>query len=430
MATALVNGRVTMQRPIVKPVIEQHAADAAILHATRTRLTQAPHVTLAHLRRFDMRLAAHLDGLKIAGQEGSSMLLATLDDPSPSALFTATVNTIEQAQPQKLSHLLALAQSVQESQPGLRSAFGWVEAAALRGQVASLLNAADPFHRTVGIAAAAMHRVDPGIVRARQFEDADATVRARVFRTAGELGMREFVSTLAAIVQAETDPACRFWAAWSAVLLGDRQRALEFIHATAMQEGPFRQRAWVLALLAMPSSAVIDSLRSLAADPAQKRWAVRAVGLLGNPSYIPWLIEQMSNDALARVAAESFSLITGADLALLDLERRPPEHDPSGPNDDPNDPRTDIGEDEDLPWPEVERIQAWWQRHQPQFEPNVRHFVGAPVTREHCIEVLRTGYQRQRILAAHHLCLLEPGSVLFEWRAPAWRQAQALAALA
>lgn len=418
-----------MARPVVEQVIVQHAADAEILHATRTRLARAPHVALAHLRRFDMRLAAHLDGLKIAGEQGWPMLLAALENPSPGALFAATVSTIEQAQPQRLLHLLTLAQSVPEAQPGLRSAFGWVDAAALRGQVVSLLNAADPFHRSVGIAAAAMHRVDPGVARARQFEDADALVRARAFRTAGELGLRELVSTLAAAVERETDPACRFWAAWSAVLLGDRQRALDFIHATAMRDGPFRQRAWVLALLGMPGAAAIESLRSLSADPAQVRWSIQAVGLLGNPAHIPWLIEQMSNEALARLAAESFSLITGADLALLDLERRPPEHDPSAPNDDPGDPNTEIGDDEDLPWPEAARIQAWWQRHEARFEPNVRYFIGAPVTREHCIDVLKNGYQRQRILAAHHLCLLEPGSVLFEWRAPAWRQAQALAAL-
>jgi hypothetical protein len=48
--------------------------------------------------------------------------------------------------------------------------------------------------------------------------------------------------------------------------------------------------------------------------------------------------------------------------------------------------------------------------------------MGQPPSRNHYIEVLKNGYQRQRIAAAYHLCLLNPGTPLFEWRAPAWRQ--------
>jgi hypothetical protein len=48
-------------------------------------------------------------------------------------------------------------------------------------------------------------------------------------------------------------------------------------------------------------------------------------------------------------------------------------------------------------------------------------------TREHCIDVLKSGYQRQRILAAHYLCRLNPGTPLFNTSAPAWRQQRLLA---
>jgi hypothetical protein len=51
------------------------------------------------------------------------------------------------------------------------------------------------------------------------------------------------------------------------------------------------------------------------------------------------------------------------------------------------------------------------------------------VTRAHCSDILKNGYQRQRSLAAHHLCLLEPGTPLFNTSAPAWRQQRELARL-
>jgi uncharacterized protein (TIGR02270 family) len=144
---------------------------------------------------------------------------------------------------------------------------------------------------------------------------------------------------------------------------------------------------------------------------------------------VPWLIEQMNSDQFARQAGESFSLITGADLAWLDLERKPPEGLETGPNDNPDDPNVDMDPDDGLPWPDVDRVKRWWSANLNRFAAGERYFIGQPVTPAHCIEVLKTGYQRQRMLAAFHCTLQQPGTPLFEWRAPAWRQQQALARL-
>jgi uncharacterized protein (TIGR02270 family) len=83
--------------------------------------------------------------------------------------------------------------------------------------------------------------------------------------------------------------------------------------------------------------------------------------------------------------------------------------------------------DDGLPWPDVTRIRKWWKANGSRFAAGTRNFMGAPVTREHCIQVLKTGYQRQRILAAHYLCLLTPGTPLFNTSAPARRQQALLA---
>ena len=85
--------------------------------------------------------------------------------------------------------------------------------------------------------------------------------------------------------------------------------------------------------------------------------------------------------------------------------------------------------DDGLPWPDVQKIEAWWHANGTHFQKGTRYFMGQPVTREHCIDVLKNGYQRQRILAAHYLCLLEPGTPLFNTSAPAWRQQRLLAAM-
>jgi uncharacterized protein (TIGR02270 family) len=168
-------------------------------------------------------------------------------------------------------------------------------------------------------------------------------------------------------------------------------------------------------------------LQSLASNAASIRRLIRGTGLAGDPTYVPWLIGFMTKDPLARLAGESFSLITGLDLAWLDLERKPPQDFESGPNDDPDDPNVEMDEDDGLPWPDQAKVQAWWDANSHRFQPGVRYFMGEPLNRENCLRVLKEGFQRQRIAAAYYLSLLNPGTPLFEWRAPAWRQQRLLA---
>lgn len=416
------------QRPIVPIVIAQHVEDAAVIHGTRSRFVKAAHVQLAHLRRADLRLAAHLEGLQVAGERAWAMCESALENVTVGGVFVATLRAILDKKQDRLDRLFTLAQTIPEAGRGMTAAFGWVEADALRGVVVTLLNSSDPFTQRTGLAASGMHRVDPNLVAGRWIEHASPLVRARAMRVAGELGKIELVSALGRFVHDE-DPECKFWAAYSSVLLGDRQAGLDVLRTFARIENPQRSRALDLVLQTSTLQEGQALGQELARDPANLRQTIRIAGVLGDPAYIPWLIQQMTNDAVARVAGESFSLITGADLAWLDLERKPPEVVAAEPTDAPDEANVEMDEDEGLPWPDAERIQRWIAQNGSRFPSGQRHFVGTPLAREQCIEVLKNGYQRQRILAAHHLCVLDPGSVLFEWRAPAWRQAKALAAL-
>jgi uncharacterized protein (TIGR02270 family) len=415
-----------LARPAIAAIMQQHLEDAAILHAARTALTAAPHVKLLHLGRFDERLAAHLDGIAVGGADASALADAALEFAGPNSLFVAAVGAIQDPQDLRLTRLFALVQAMPECLDGLISAFGWLDPGQLLGVVAELLKAMEPERRLVGVAASALHRVDPGLVTARRLEDPDPAVRARALRTAGELGKRELVSALAAAIVDE-DATGRFWSAWSAVLLGDRHNALDFLKAAALSEGPLQARAFQLALQAMSTVDAQGLLRQVPSEPAKIRKQIQGAGLSGDVAYVPWLIGHMADDKLARAAGEAFSTITGADLALLDLERKPPHTIEAGPNDDPEDADVEMDADESLPWPDQRLVQAWWAQNGSRFAQGVRQFMGAPITRANCIEVLKNGYQRQRIAAAYHLCLLNPGTPLFEWRAPAWRQQRELA---
>ena len=423
----------SVARPPISNVLYQHVAETASLRRMRSVLVTAPHVKLLHLGRLDERLAANIDGIAVGAEHGWEMCAAALEKPSPGVMFAAAVCAIGaragEARDGRLERLIAVGAAVPHSCSGLLSAFGWLGTADLRGIVANLLDSSSERHRFIGIAACGMHRADPGLTTARRFEDRAALVRARAWRTAGEIGKRELVSTAAAAI-ADEDPACQFWAAWSAVLLGDRHKALEWLATIAAVPGAFRARAFQVVLQAQGTQAAHGWLAAVGRDLANLRWLIRGAGLIGDPKYIPWLISHMADLKTTRLAGESFSLITGLDLAWLDLEVKPPESFESGPNDDANDPNVDMDEDDGLPWPDVVKIQSWWHSNSDRFQTGTRYFMGAPVSRPHCIDVLKTGYQRQRVLAAHYLCLLNPGTPLFNTSAPAWRQQKLLAQMA
>lgn len=149
--------------------------------------------------------------------------------------------------------------------------------------------------------------------------------------------------------------------------------------------------------------------------------------MAGDPALVPWLIRQMTQPQFARIAGESFSVLTGADLEANRLRCAAPENQ-GGPTGDLEDDAA-IDEDEGLPWPDAEKIAAWWRAEGHRFPGGRRFFIGQAPSVEGCRRVLRHGVQRQRIAAAQYLCLLQPGTKLFPTSAPAWRQQRWLDAM-
>src|SRR5262245_22855593 len=149
-------------RSPIPTVVSQHVEDAAAIFGTRTHLVSAPHVKLLHLGRLDERLAAHLDGVAVAGDFGAQLAAAALQSPGTGQVFVATVGAIQTGQSADLDKLFFLAEAVPDARKGFTSAFGWVSKDSLKGTASALLNAAAPFRKLVGIAACALHRVDPG----------------------------------------------------------------------------------------------------------------------------------------------------------------------------------------------------------------------------------------------------------------------------
>ncbi|CAN1600869.1 TIGR02270 family protein [Pseudomonas mediterranea] len=405
-------------------VIEQHAEEASFLANLRDHALRAPHYDIEHLGTLDNRLDAHLDGLRIAAHDGVETLLAQLGPHAIGEMFACVVLAFESANGKVLSRLSEHLRSAPETERGYLMALGWLDWERLAPWIERMLVAPEPMFRRLGLAACGMHRHDPGPALLTGLCDADPSVLARAARTAGELRRCDLLPNLRAHC-GHPDAASRFWANWASVQMGDQQ-ALEALRQFAEQPGEFQYRALGVLLAWQERELSIAWIRQWVQNPRHLRIGIQALGLLGDPVCVPWLIQQMSEVPYARVAGEAFSLITGADLALLDLELQDlPDFD-AGPNDNPEDPNVAMDPDENLPWPDPRSIETWWQANGGQLQVGTCYLLGLAHSERTFQQALVRGQQRQRIVAACGLARFRPNEVLFPTSAPTWRQKRLL----
>jgi uncharacterized protein (TIGR02270 family) len=422
---------------IIPAVIDQHAEDVAMHWQNRRFAVDAPHQTLNTLARIDSRLQASLDGVRIAAANKQVVEKSAEREEGLSVgyLFTDIVLAIENNAMADLHRCLTIAKAMPETQDAVHTAFAWVSRADLDQTLPKLLNSSSRFLRNIGFSTCASHQFNLIDSFESALIDSKASFRAAALSTIAQLCNKNYLpQCLVAIT--DPDPLCAFEAAKACVLLGNKNSALPALTNMASvanpspSPNPYRAEALKLLLHIQAPEDVLTTLKPIAKDPASIRLLIEAVAISGDPHYVPWLIQQMRDIKLARLVGESFSTITGVSLADNGLETVEPEEIGLGPNDEPNDaPNNDVVEmdkDDNLAWPNVEKIENWWRLNQQQYTKGTRYFMGKPPSTEHCMHVLKTGYQRQRKAAALHLSLLQLGTPLFNTTAPAWRQQRVL----
>lgn len=408
----------------IAAIILQHAEEAAFLWLLRDAAVHKPHYDLRDLAQLDNRLEAHLDGLRIAGEPGWQICKEALALEEEGEVFTAAVLAFESGIEERIAHVFAAVAKKNKLGRGIISALGWLKWQQAAQYVQGLLEVGSPEASRLGLAAAAIHREDPGRPLAACLVSDDPLLKCRALQAVGELGRIDLLFHVAGNLSADNIDL-GFHAAWSTLLLGG-EGALPVLRAIAESDSEYTEQACAMAVRGMPPAEAHDWLKSLAGNKQRQRLALTGAGILGDPVAIPGLLQMMEVPELARVAGEAFSMITGVDLAYADLEGEWPEGFAAGPTEEPEDEDVAMDPDEDLPWPAPELIARWWDAHQGEFTNGVRYFVGKPMSREHLQQVLRTGYQRQRAAAAIELALLKPGKPLFAVRAPGFRQQKLL----
>ena len=135
--------------------VDQHAGDAACLWSRREAACRSSAYRLADLAFLDQRIDAHLDGLRLAGDEGWDACLDALDAAEePADLFAPAAIAAESDDPRPMGKVLDATKGEAEGLRIVAAALGWASPSAL-GRVLERLLAprCPPVLHTLGLTA-------------------------------------------------------------------------------------------------------------------------------------------------------------------------------------------------------------------------------------------------------------------------------------
>lgn len=393
----------TTKTAIIEEIIQQHFDEASFLWSQRDVAVTSPNYSLQDLVYLDQRVEAHIDGLRVAGDYGWALCETGVLEDEPGTVFTATVIAFESGEEEKMDLVMGVGSKSRVAFRAMVSGLGWMKDKRFNSIIKGLVSNDSRRYRRLGIASCGIRRLDPRIYLDQALNSSDLFLRTLALRTAGELKRRDLLPLIQRDLQQE-DHRCRFEAARSALLLGDRS-ALEVLIQFTRTQSPFQIPAMQTAFRLIDLQAAQNLLRSIAKDRKQIRAALIGISIVGDPMLITMLIQHMETPELARVAGEAFTSITGAELAETNLEGTRPDGFDAGPNDDAEDENVEMDMDEDLPWPGVTQIKHWWKQNNGNFSPGKRYLAGSPISPQQCSDMLENGNQRQRHAAARELAL-------------------------
>src|SRR5262245_4412657 len=129
--TTVLVGPGSIEMRSLPAILSQHADEAAFLGLLRDAAVDQPNYALRHLQRFDSRIEAHLDGLRLAGAGGAAAVLAAAREfPEFGELFALAFMAFERSDTALIDEALRLA-APSDDEPGKHraviAALGWLE---------------------------------------------------------------------------------------------------------------------------------------------------------------------------------------------------------------------------------------------------------------------------------------------------------------
>ncbi len=345
-------------------LLERHVDDAAFLWVLRSVAVDQPQYGLIELKKLEARIEKHIDALMLSPDDAWGQCIQAAEFEEAGEAFVLAIVAFRLRDSGKIQKAAEFGLSNQDCFKGLSSALAWLPEHFSMPWVTKFLKSKDLDHKHLALTYCSLKREDPGEYFQNIFTRDDCLshipLYARALRLVGELKRRDLVPAVNKAMDHE-NPDIVFWANWSAVLLGNRA-AVEHLKAFVLNDSAHQKMAIELVFRALSVSVARQWVSELARMENTTRQMIWALAALGDPQAVPWLIGQMKEVQYARAAGEAFSIITGIDLEHYQLINELPDLSDEVPDEDDGNDTIDYGmDDENLPWPNTEKVAAVWQ---------------------------------------------------------------------
>ena len=398
---------------------ERYVDEASFLWIMRSIAVNQPHYNLADVKALEERVQKELDGLMLAIDTAWEVCEQALDLNGPGEIFTAAIVAFTSHDAVKIQKVVDAGLVSDVTFKGLSSALAWLPSKISYPWMQKFLISKDLNHKYLAISLCEIRRENPGdyLNTFLQREDClqHEKLYTRCLRIIGELKRHDLAPALNKAMASDNDNIA-FWANWSAMLLGNKT-VVNKMEPYIFKPSPHQERALNMAFRVLSIDDARHWITRLADDPQNSRSVIKAAGILGDPHAVDWLILKMRETPHARLAGESFTLITGIDLAQNNLTQEPPANYEPLPNENADDGHVAMDEDEHNPWPNATLVEAYWISIQGRFVKGQRYLLGQDINAANLSQHLQNACQRQRHAAAMEWALSDVSQVLPNTRA-------------
>ena len=392
--------------PVYRDIFEQFAIDASFLWLLRSIAIEQPQYNKSDMLSLERRIDAQLNGLMTSVEVSWALCGEALSLEEPGEVFTAMILAMRSREASRIKRVVEVGLSEPSCFKAMVSAMGWLPNTLVMPWIARFTNGKEMAHKHFGIAISSIKRHDPAeaLTNILNREEclADEMLYARALRLVGELRRQDCMPALIKGTEDSRD-SIKFWSLWSAILLGQKSFVEQLKPFVNDSSSPFQVHAMQLVFRVVTVEQARAFISDIAKNPDNIRIVIKATGILGDPHAVNWLIGQMQNEKLARVAGEAFVLITGAELSKYKLVADENDQASHLITEDEDDIYLD--EDEHLLTPVYQRVTKLWRSYGQNFIVGRRYFLGKNIDEAWLKTVLSMGNQRQRHAAALELAL-------------------------
>jgi len=394
-------------------IYQEYAENTAFLWLLRSNAVTDPSYNADDIAELEQRIDAQLNGLMTSMEISWPVCEEALIYEEAGEVFTAAVIAFRSNDIEKIKIAVSAGLLDDDTFKGLVSAMGWLPDSIVQLWISKFFSSKDLDHKYLALAACSVRREDPGdmLIKILQRKDclAQNNLYARSLRLIGELNRQDCMHYLKPAMESDND-AINFWANWSAILLGNKA-AVNNISDRFSKESVYQEIFIQLAFRVVSIEQGRSWISDLVKNKTQLRAVIKAVGVLGDPHAVNWLITLMKEPVYARLAAEAFTNITGLELEEHQLSSEAPDYDTEdtiiNSLEDLNESNIFMDEDENLPWPDVNKVIELWQKYGNNFIVGQLYFMGKTITAELLKSKIINATQRQRRNAALELALID-----------------------